>query len=69
MNFDKPIYAEIDNGFEAEKFRTYLTDNEIKFTEEIDNYKFVGDLHVFSCTMAKEDLIKANSQTDALYYQ
>lgn len=69
MDFDKPIYAEIDDDCEAEKFRTYLTDNGIKFTEEIDNYEFVGDLYVFSCIMTEDELFKANLETDALFYQ
>ena len=69
MNFVKPIYAEIDNGFEAEKFRTYLTENGIKYTEEIGDYKFVGDLYVFSCIMTEDELFKANLETDALFYQ
>lgn len=69
MNFGKPIYAQIDGDLEAEKFRSYLTENGIKYTEEIGDYKFVGDLYVFSCIMTEDELFKANLETDALFYQ
>ena len=32
MDFGKSIYAEIDGDREAEKFRSYLTENGIKYT-------------------------------------
>lgn len=69
MNFTKYVYAEIEGDSDANKLREYLLHNEIKFDEELSSYKFVDDYYVFRCIMTKDQMIKANQETGALFYQ
>lgn len=69
MDFAKYIYAEIKGDSNAHKLRDYLISHEIKFDEELSNYKFVDDYYVFLCIMTKDQMLKANQETGALFYQ
>ena len=69
MDFTKPIYAEVEGNSYAKDFREYLTTHGIKFDEVIDDYKYVGDYHVFQCIMTKEQMLGANRDTNVLFYQ
>lgn len=69
MDFTKYIYAEIKGDSNANKLRDYLISHEIKFDEELSSYKFVDDYYVFRCIMTKDQMLKANQETGALFYQ
>lgn len=69
MDFSKPIYAEIEGDADAEKFREYFIKRGIAFKEITEDYKYVGDLHIFECSMTDETLQAANRDTGALFYQ
>ena len=72
MDFSKPIYAEIEDIFgddDSKKLREYFVEHEIAFKEIIEDYKYVGDLYIFECSMTDEVLRDANRDTGALFYQ
>lgn len=69
MDFDKYIYAEIKGDSNAHELRDYLISHEIKFDEELSNYKFDDEYYVFRCIMTKDQMLKANQETGALFYQ
>ena len=69
MDFSKPIYAEIEGDDDSKKLREYFVEHGIAFKEIIEDYKYVGDLHVFECSMTDETLRDANRDTGALFYQ
>lgn len=70
MDFSKPIYGEIlEDDNEVFKFRKYLQENGIKFTETTEDYMTVGGAHFFECMMTKEQLLEANANIDVLLYQ
>ena len=72
MDFSKPIYAEIEDIFgddDSKKLREYFVEHDIAFKEIIEDYKYVGDLHIFECSMTNETLQAANRDTGALFYQ
>lgn len=70
MDFDKPIYAEIEGDDDSKKLREYFVEHRITFKETTEDYKFIGDIHVFECNILdKETLQAANRDTDALFYQ
>ena len=72
MDFNKPIYAEIEDIFgddDSKKLREYFVEHGIAFKEIIEDYKYVGDLHIFECSMTDETLLAANRDTGALFYQ
>lgn len=70
MGFNKPIYGEIlENEKEVLKFRNYLQENGIKFTETTEDYMTVDGAHFFECMMTKEQLLEANANIDVLLYQ
>ena len=68
MDFSKPICTEIEGDDNAKKFREYFVEREIAFKEIIEDYKYVGDLHIFECSMTDEVLRDANRYTGALFY-
>lgn len=48
MDFNKPIYGEIlENEKEVLKFRKYLQENNIKFTETTEDYMTIDGAHFF----------------------
>lgn len=70
MDFNKPICGEIlEDDKEVQKFRKYLQENGIKFTESVEDYMTVGGAHFFKCMMTKEQLLEANANYDVLFYQ
>lgn len=69
MDFNKPIYAEIEGDNDSKKLREYFVEHGIAFKEIIEDYKYVGDLHIFECSMIDETLQDANRDTGALFYQ
>ena len=72
MDFSKPIYAEIEDIFgddDSKKLREYFVEHDIAFKEIIEDYKYVGDLHIFECSMTEETFQAANRDTVALFYQ
>ena len=72
MDFSKPIYAEIEDIFgddDSRKLREYFVEHRIAFKEIIEDYKYVGDLHIFECNMTDETLQDANRDIGALFYQ
>lgn len=69
MDFSKPIYAEIEGDDDSKKLREYFVEHDIAFKENIEDYKYVGDLHIFECSMTDETLQDANRDTGALFYQ
>lgn len=71
MDFNKPIFAEIEGESGAKDFRYYLESHGIEFKETTDNYEFASDLdcYMFECVMTNEQLLSANRDTDALFYQ
>ena len=69
MDFNKPIHAEAEGDDAANEIRDYLVSHGIEFKEATDDYKFVGDYHIFDCIMTKEQMIEANENTSALFYQ
>ena len=72
MDFSKPIYAEIEDIFgddDSKKLREYFVEHNIAFKENIEDYKYVGDLHIFECSMTDETLQAANRDTGVLFYQ
>ena len=69
MDFNKPIHAEVEGDDAANEFRDYLISHGIEFKESTDDYKFVGDYHIFYCVMTEEQMLEANENTSALFYQ
>lgn len=69
MDFSKPIYAEIEGDDDSKKLCEYFVEHGIAFKEIIEDYKYVGDLHIFECSMTGETLQDANRDTGALFYQ
>ena len=69
MDFTKYIYTETKGDSNANKLRDYLISHEIKFDEELSNYKFEDDYYVFRCIMTKDQMLKANQETGTLFYQ
>lgn len=69
MDFSKPIYAEIEGDDDSKKLREYFVEHDIAFKENIEDYKYVGDLHIFECSMTDETLQAANRDTGVLFYQ
>lgn len=69
MDFNKPIYAEAEDNVDANEIRKYLINHGIEFKEVTDDYKFIGDYHVFECIMTKEQMLEVNKNTPALLYQ
>lgn len=70
MDFSKPIMAEIIGTDEyVDEFREYLRSNKIVFTEETYEFYTETDVHNFACQMTDEQLIAANLETNALFYQ
>ena len=69
MDFNKPIYTEIEGDVNAKKFRKYFVEHGIAFKESIEDYKYVGDLHVFECDTTDETLRAANRDTGGYFYQ
>lgn len=68
MGFSMSIYTEIEGDADAKKLREYFVENGIAFKEIIEDYKYVGDLHIFECSMTDEALRAANRDTGALFY-
>ena len=65
MDFNKPVYAEIDGGEDAaNKFREYLVNHDIAFNEA-----FEYGVYIFECDMTENEMLDANLETDALFYQ
>ena len=72
MDFSKPIYTEIEDIFgddDSKKLREYFVEHGISFKEIIEDYKYVGDLHIFECSMTDEIFQAASRDTGALFYQ
>ena len=69
MDFNKPIYAEIEGDDDSKKLREYFVEHGIAFKEIIEDYKYVGDLHIFECSMTDETIQDDNRDTGALFYQ
>lgn len=68
MEFSKPVCTEIEGDADAKKLREYFVENGIAFKEIIEDYKYVGDLHIFECSMTDEIILAANRKTGALFY-
>lgn len=69
MDFTKVIHAEVEGDANANEVRQYFMNHGIKFKEATDDYKFVGDYHIFDCVMTDDQLQDANKNTVALFYQ
>ena len=69
MDFNKPICAVVEGNADAKKLREYFVENGIAFKEIIEDYKYVGDLHIFECSMTDETFQAADRDTNALFYQ
>ena len=69
MDFNKPICAVVEGDDASKKLREYFVEHGIAFKEIIEDYKYVGDLHIFECSMTDETLQDANRDTGALFYQ
>ena len=69
MDFNKPICAVVEGDDESKKLREYFVEHEIAFRVIIEGYVYVGDLHIFECSMTDEIFQAADRDTDALFYQ
>ena len=69
MDFNKPICAVVEGDDESKKLREYFVEHGIAFKEIIEDYKYVGDLHIFECSMTDETFQAADRDTSALFYQ
>ena len=69
MDFNKPICAVVEGDDESKKLREYFVEHGITFRVIIEGYVYVGDLHIFECSMTEEVFQAADRDTSALFYQ
>lgn len=70
MDFNNPIYGEVDGFIYASAAKAYFKSHGIKYTEQVEDGYYVGSFYVFKFpTMAKEQLEKATEYTEVKFYQ
>ena len=70
MDFNKPIYGEVEGFIYASAAKTYFKSNGIKYTEQVEDGYYVGSFYVFKFpAMTKEQLEMATKYTEVRFYQ
>lgn len=70
MDFNKPIYGEVEGSVSADVAKEYFKNNGIAYIEQVEDGYYVGSFHIFTFPeMTQEQLNKANKYTDVVFYQ
>lgn len=70
MDFNKPIYGEVEGFIDASAAKEYFKSHGIKYTEQVEDGYYVGSFYVFKFpSMTEEQLEMANKHTEVTFYQ
>ena len=71
MDFNKPIYGEVEGTVDGEAAKAYFENHGIEYTEQIEDGRYyVDDYYVFEFPkMTKEQMEEANKYTEVTFYQ
>lgn len=70
MDFNNPIYGEVEGFIDASAAKEYFKSNGIKYTEQVEDGYYVGSFYVFKFpAMTEEQLEMATEYTEVMFYQ
>ena len=70
MDFNKPIYGEVDGFIYAYAAKKYFKNHGIEYTEQVEDGYYVGSFYVFKFpSMTEEQLEMATKHTEVAFYQ
>lgn len=70
IDFNKPIYGEVEGFIDAAAAKAYFKNHGIEYTEQVEDGYYVGSFYVFKFpTMTEEQLERATKNTEVTFYQ
>lgn len=70
MDFNKPIYGEVEGFTDASAAKEYFKSHGIEYTEQVEDGYYVGSFYVFKFpAMTEEQLKMATKHTEVTFYQ
>lgn len=70
MDFNKPIYGEVEGFIDAAAAKAYFKNHGIEYTEQVEDSYYAGSFYVFKFpAMTEEQLKNATEYTEVTFYQ
>lgn len=70
MDFNKPIYGEVEGSIDAAAAKAYFKNHGIEYTEQVEDGYYAGSFYAFKFpAMTEEQLKNANKYTEVTFYQ
>lgn len=70
MDFNKPIYGEVEGFIDASSAKAYFKSHGIEYIEQVEDGYYVGSFYVFKFpAMTEEQFEMATEYTEVTFYQ
>lgn len=70
MDFNKPIYGEVEGFIDVAAAKAYFKNHGIEYTEQEEDGYYAGSFYVFKFpAMTEEQLKDATEHTEVTFYQ